>query len=54
MIRALEGHRMSDHHRQMIRYSLPHMKFLEEQIAEMDSRHHREDSPGGSGRGRAD
>jgi transposase len=36
MIRALEGHRMSDHHRQMIRYSLQHMKFLEEQIADMD------------------
>jgi len=36
IIRALEGHRMSDHHRRMIRYSLQHMKFLEEQIAEMD------------------
>lgn len=37
IIRALEGHRMSSHHRQMIRYSLQHMKFLEEQIAEMDN-----------------
>jgi len=36
IIQALEGHRMSDHHRQMIRYSLKHMLFLEEQIAEMD------------------
>lgn len=36
IIRALEGHRMSDHHRLMIRYSLSHMRFLEEQIAEMD------------------
>jgi len=37
IIRALEGHRMSDHHRQMIRYSLKHMTFLEAQIAEMDA-----------------
>lgn len=36
IIRALEGHRMSDHHRRMIRYSLQHMKFLEEQMAELD------------------
>jgi transposase len=36
IILALEGHRMSDHHRQMIRYSLKHMAFLEEQIAELD------------------
>lgn len=36
IIRALEAHRMSDHHRRMIRYSLQHMKFLEEQIADMD------------------
>jgi transposase len=33
---ALEGHRMSDHHRQMIRYSLKHLEFLEEQIDEID------------------
>lgn len=37
IIAALEGHRMSDHHRQMIRYSLKHMTFLEEQIAEIDT-----------------
>ena len=36
IIRALEGHRMSDHHRRMIRYSLKHMMFLEDQIASMD------------------
>jgi transposase len=33
---ALEGHQMSEHHRKMIRYSLSHMKFVEEQIAEID------------------
>lgn len=36
IVRALEGHQMSDHHRRMIRYSLQHMMFLEEQVAEMD------------------
>lgn len=36
IVQALEGHRMSDHHRQMIRYSLKHLLFLEEQIAELD------------------
>src|SRR6516225_10700800 len=36
MIAALEGHPMSDHHRQMIRYSVDHMRFLEEQIAQLD------------------
>jgi transposase len=33
---ALEGHQMSDHHRKLIRYSLKHMSFLEEQILELD------------------
>jgi transposase len=27
---------MSDHHRRMIRYSLEHLKFLEEQLQQMD------------------
>ena len=36
IIQALEGHRMSDHHRKMIGYSLKHLEFLEEQIGEMD------------------
>jgi len=36
IIQSLEGHRMSDHHRQMVRYSLKHLEFLEEQIGEMD------------------
>jgi transposase len=36
IIAALEEHRMNDHHRKMIRYSLEHLKFLEEQIAELD------------------
>lgn len=33
---ALEGHQLSEHHRKMIRYSLAHMKFIEEQIEEID------------------
>ena len=36
IIEALQGHQMSDHHRKMIRYSLSHMKFIEEQIADVD------------------
>jgi transposase len=36
IIEALQGHRMSDHHRKMIRFSLAHMNFLEDQIEELD------------------
>jgi Transposase and inactivated derivatives len=36
IIAALEGHQMSNHHRKMIRYSLEHLRFLEDQIADMD------------------
>jgi transposase len=36
LIAALEGHQMSGHHRKMIRYSLSHMKFIEEQIEQID------------------
>src|ERR1700680_1899186 len=36
IIAALEGHQMSAHHRQMIRYSLDHLQFLEEQIIKLD------------------
>ena len=36
IIAALEGHRMSDHHRQMIRYSLEHLRFLEDHILQLD------------------
>jgi len=36
ILEALQGHQMNDHHRQMIRYSLAHMQFLEEQIASLD------------------
>src|SRR5450432_2988430 len=36
IIAALEGHQMSDHHRKMIRYSISHMAFIEEQIEEID------------------
>jgi transposase len=33
---SLDGHLMTAHHRQMIRYSLAHLQFLEAQIAELD------------------
>jgi transposase len=33
---ALEGHQLNDHHRRMISFSLAHMRFLEEQLAELD------------------
>jgi transposase len=36
IIEALEGHRMSDHHRFMIRQCLRHMRTIEEMIAELD------------------
>src|SRR3989442_102231 len=36
IIEALEGHRMSDHHRFMIRQSLRHMRSIEEMIEELD------------------
>jgi transposase len=36
IIAALEEHRMSDHHRKMIRFSLEHLKFLEQQILQLD------------------
>jgi transposase len=36
IIQGLEGHRMSDHHREMIRYSVKHLEFLEEQIGDLD------------------
>jgi len=36
LIAALGQHRMSDHHRQVIRLSVEHMGFLEKQIAELD------------------
>ena len=35
-IQALEGHCMSDHRRQMIRYRLKHLELLEELIGEID------------------
>ena len=34
--KALEGHRMTEHHRTLIRHSMEHLAFLEEQIAELD------------------
>ena len=36
IVAALEEHRMSDHHRKMIRFSLEHLKFLEQQILQLD------------------
>jgi transposase len=33
---ALDGHQMSDHHRLMIQFSVKHLQFLEQQIAELD------------------
>jgi transposase len=33
---AMEGHRMSEHHRHMIRYSLRHLAFLEQELFSLD------------------
>jgi len=34
---SLEGHLMREHHRKMIRYSLDHMRFIEEQVEKIDA-----------------
>jgi len=36
IIAALEQHQMNEHHRRMIRFSLEHMAFLEEQLRQLD------------------
>jgi transposase len=36
VVAALEGHQMNEHHRRMIRFSLEHLQFLENQIAILD------------------
>jgi transposase len=36
IIASLEQHQMSEHHRRMIRFSLDHMAFLEEQLTQID------------------
>jgi transposase len=36
LVAALEQHRMSDHHRRIIRDSIEHMEFLERQIERLD------------------
>jgi transposase len=36
IVEALEQHRMSDHHRLLIRQSLRHMQFIEEMVEELD------------------
>lgn len=35
--KSLEGHRLDDHHRRMLHYSLDHLAFLEGQIAAIDA-----------------
>jgi transposase len=37
LMAALEKHRMSEHHRLMIRYSLEHMELIEKQLAQLDA-----------------
>ena len=37
LVAALAQHRMSDHHRRMIRFSVEHMEMLEKQIAQLDT-----------------
>lgn len=34
--KALEGHRMTEHHRKLIRHSMEHLAFLEEEIADLE------------------
>lgn len=34
--KALEGHRMRDHHRKLVRHAMEHLAFLEEEIADLD------------------
>ena len=36
IVEALEGYRMSDHHRLLIRQALKHIQFIEEMIEELD------------------
>jgi transposase len=38
IIASLDQHQMREHHRVMIRFSLDHLRFLEEQLAELDQR----------------
>jgi transposase len=37
IVQALQRQRISDHHRQMIRYSVKHLHFLENEIGELDA-----------------
>jgi transposase len=34
---AMEGHHMTEHHRRLIRHSMRHLAFLEDEIAELDA-----------------
>ena len=37
IVEALEGHRMRDHHRLLIKQSLDHMQYIEKMIRELDT-----------------
>jgi transposase len=37
LVEALAQHRMSDHHRRMIHYSVQHLEFLEKQVIQLDA-----------------
>lgn len=37
LVDALQAHRMSDHHRTMIRFSVEHLQFLEQQLQAIDA-----------------
>lgn len=37
LVEALQAHRMSDHHRTMIRFSVEHLQFLEQQLQAVDA-----------------
>ena len=36
LVAALQEHQMREHHRQMIRFSVEHMRFIEEQLVDLD------------------
>jgi len=45
IVEALEGHRMSDHHRLLIRQALKHIQYIEEMIEELDKEIQRKLTP---------
>lgn len=50
IIAALQGHRFNDHHRQMIRWALEHLRFLEQQITALEEEIHQRIDREGWGR----